>query len=102
MDFIDRRRTRRVQPDRTPWLAVALLRPGQEVVLLDLSAGGARLESRARMNPGTRTELQLCGAERRNLRGHIGRCRVSRLDPVRYEGAFVFEERLDWSFALAG
>jgi len=72
------------------------------VVLLDLSAGGALLESRARMNPGTRTELQLSGAERRYLRGHIRRCRVSGLDPVRYEGAIVFDERLDWPYALAG
>ncbi len=102
IDPRDRRATVRVAAEKTPWRPLALLRPGQEVVLLDLSAGGALVESHARMKPGTRTELQLFGSQRRHVRGQIGRCRVSHLDPVRYEGAIVFDEHLDWYHALAG
>jgi len=98
----ERRCTARMRPHDTPWHRLALLRPGQEVVLLDLSAGGALVESRSRMNPGARTELRLFGAERCHVRGQIGRCRVSHLDPVRYEGAIVFDERLERYHALAG
>jgi hypothetical protein len=50
------------------------------------------------MMPGTRTELQLAGVPRQIIRGRIDRCRVAGLDPVRYEGAIVFEQALEWSF----
>jgi hypothetical protein len=65
------------------------------VRLLNVSPGGALLESAARMLPGARTELQLAGVQRQAIRGQIVRCRVTRLDPVIYEGAIVFEEALD-------
>ena len=92
----DRRQAPRVSPDRTPWPAAALLRPGQEVRVLNVSSGGALVESRSRMAPGMRTELQLSGALRRVVRGRIDRCRVAELDPVRYEGAIVFDQQLEW------
>ena len=92
----ERRKAPRVPPDCTPWPRDALLRPGQEVVLLNVSRGGALVESGNRMTPGVRTELQLLGAVRRIIRGRIERCHVSALDPLRYRGAIVFEERLDW------
>ena len=84
-------------PDRTPWRAAALLRPGQEVWVINVSCGGALIESGNRMNPGMRTELQLSGLPRRVVRGRIDRCRVTKLDPVRYEGAMVFDQVLEWS-----
>ena len=82
-------------PDCTPWAELALLRPGQDVRVINVSRGGALLESGTRMKPGARTELQLFGATRRSLRGRIDRCRVSGLDPLRYQGVVVFDERLD-------
>jgi hypothetical protein len=85
-----------VPPDCTPWRATALLRPGQEVRVLNVSCGGALIESRNRMNPGMRTELQLSGVVRQVVRGRIDRCRVTELDPVRYEGAMVFDQSLEW------
>jgi hypothetical protein len=97
----DRRHACRVPPEDTPWNGLALLRPGQEVRLLNVSRGGALVESGARMMPGARTELQLVGALRQTVRGRIDRCRVTALDPVRYEGAIVFEQALEWSFAAA-
>ena len=92
----DRRQASRVPPDCTPWPAAALLRPGQDVRVINVSCGGALIESGNRMNPGMRTELQLCGVMRRIVRGRIARCRVTRLDPVRYEGAIVFDQSLEW------
>jgi hypothetical protein len=80
----------------TPWQDVALLRPGQEVVLLNMSRGGALLESATRMMPGARTVLHLFGATRRVVRGRIDRCHVARLDPLRYVGAVVFDHDVEW------
>lgn len=90
----DRRIAERVAPERTPWRQLALLRPGQEVVLVNLSPGGALVESLTRMSPGTRTELQLFGASRCSVRGRVERCRVSGIQPLRYEGAIVFDSSL--------
>jgi hypothetical protein len=77
-----------------PWQAVALLRPGLEVIVLDVSRWGALLESDARMLPGSRAELQLFGELRRLVRGRIVRCFVASLSPLRYRGAVAFEEAL--------
>lgn len=85
----------RVRPAETSWRADALLRPGQEVLVIDLSCGGALLESSSRMSPGARAELQLIGDARRLVRGRIDRCHVSRLEPLCYRGAMVFEHPLE-------
>jgi hypothetical protein len=66
------------------------------VRLVNVSHGGVLVESQSRMLPGTRTELQLSGLRRLSVRGSIDRCRVVGLDPVRYEGAIVFEQALEW------
>lgn len=102
VDVSQRRDGGRVRPEETPWPALALLRPGQQVVLINVGVGGVLVQSHMRMNPGTRTELQLFGTPRQRVRGHIGRCRVAQLDPLRFEGAIVFDERLEWCRALAG
>jgi hypothetical protein len=92
---IERRGGARVTPDQTRWRRLALLRPGQEVAVVNLGPGGALLESANRMKPGARTELQLFGEVRWQVRGRIDRCRVLRLAPLCYEAAIVFEEPLD-------
>ena len=92
---LDRRRLTRIGPEATPWHAAALLRPGQEVLIINISHGGALLESHARMVPGARTELQLLGPKRLILRGRVVRCQVTALEPVRYRGAIAFDEWLD-------
>lgn len=63
--------------------------------MVNLSSGGALLESASRMKPGARAELQLFGAVRWQVRGRIERCRVLRLAPLSYEAAMVFDERLE-------
>jgi hypothetical protein len=91
----ERRRMRRLLPQETSWRPVAVLRPGVEVEVLDLSAGGARIVSPARLKPGARAELHLVGATRRIVFARVGRCRVLAIAPMRYEGALVFEEWFD-------
>jgi hypothetical protein len=77
-----------------PWPALALLRPGLDVFIINVSSGGALLDSQARLSPGARAELQLLGERRRLVRGTIDRCEVVCLAPLRYRGAMVFEEPL--------
>ena len=99
---VERRGDVRVSADQTRWRRLALLRPGQEVAVVNLGAGGALLESAQRMTPGTRTELQLFGEMRWQVRGRIDRCRVLRLAPLCYEAAIVFEEPLDLTGSPGG
>ncbi|MEO8678290.1 MAG: hypothetical protein ABI665_04540 [Vicinamibacterales bacterium] len=95
-EAIDRRRTHRLAPGGTPWRPDAVLRPGQPVVLVNISTHGALVESPTRLRPGARTELQLVGAAARcSVRGRLDRCHVARLEPLCYRGAMVFDERLE-------
>lgn len=92
----ERRGGPRVQPGHTGWGPEAVLRPGRVVRLLNISGRGVLVESHVRLRPGTRAELQLVGrSTRRSIRGRIERCQVATLEPLRYHGAIVFDERLD-------
>ena len=93
----ERRTAARVRPCETPWRGTAVLRPGLEVELIDLSPAGVLIASASRLKPGSRAELQLLGPARRLVRGWVSRCRITRLEPLRYEGAIVFDERIEWS-----
>lgn len=92
---VERRSESRIGPDRTPWQRLALVRPGQEVEVINVSSGGVLVESASGLKPGVRAELQLFGGVRWQVRGRIARCRVVRLTPLCYEAAIVFDERLD-------
>ena len=88
----ERRRTARgvrCRPD-------AVLRPGQPVVVLNINSRAALVESEARLRPGALTELQLARIDgRTSVRGRLDRCYVSALEPLRYRGLLVFEQRLE-------
>lgn len=91
----ERRLEQRVPADRLRWRANAVLRPGQPVVLLNLNSRAALMESDARLRPGAHTELHLLGrGERTTIRGHLDRCHVAALEPLRYRGVLIFERRL--------
>jgi hypothetical protein len=80
----------------------ARLRPGRDITLINLSTGGALVESGSRLLPGTRVDLQLLGSGiRRVVRGRVLRCHVCALrgDGVLYRGAVMFEEHLAWQRA---
>ena len=75
----------------------ALLRPGLSVVLVNINSRAALVESDARLRPGAQTELQLAMQGRRtNIKGRLDRCHVSALEPLRYRGLLVFEERFEF------
>lgn len=74
-----------------------MLRPGQPVRLLNINSRAALVESHARLRPGATTELQLAlGAGRASIRGRLDRCHVAALEPLRYRGLLVFEDRLQF------
>ena len=100
---IERRLDRRLSGGGPRFAAGAVLRPGQEVVLVNISSRAALVESGTRLRPGAHTELQLCGrAARTTVRGRVERCHVARLDPLRYHGVVVFDEIVDVGAAVQG
>src|SRR5262245_58870149 len=79
----------------------ARVRPGAEVIVVDLSSTGALLEGHGRLRPGGRCELTLALASGDvTVRGRVARCFVARLErsaPVRYRTAVAFETLIDLS-----
>lgn len=94
----DRRHAPRLGPEPSGWKPDALLRPGFPIRIVNMSSHGALVETATRLRPGRVAELQLCetaGDDSRVLvRGRIGRCRVTAIDPIRYEGAIEFDSPL--------
>jgi hypothetical protein len=95
------------QPERRAWARVSTvehvgmangrLRPGRTAQIIDVSPGGALVETDWRLLPGTRVELQLGDpVTLHRVKGRIVRCHVALLDRerVRYRGALAFEEQL--------
>jgi hypothetical protein len=96
IDPVERRRERRSSGGGARWRAHAVLRPGQPVILLNINSRAALVESAARLRPGARTEVQLAGAQSRaSVGGRLDRCYVAAIEPMRYRGVFVFDERVD-------
>ena len=71
-----------------------LLRPGHDVRVGEYSSNAMRVISATRLKPGLLTELHLLD-QRRILRGELDHCRVSQLEPLRYEAIFVFHQSID-------
>ncbi len=106
IDLIERRRERRTTGAGPHWQAHAILRPGQPVTLLNISSRAALVESAARLRPGAHTEMKLAGSHARasiglpagalaKVGGRLDRCYVAALEPIRYRGVLVFDERVD-------
>jgi hypothetical protein len=94
----NRRRTRRRRVGEHG-IVSARVRPGYDVLLINVSAGGALVESWHRLLPGAIVELHLETSERRTaVRGRVLRCAVSRLrsTSVCYRGAIGFDRHLPW------
>ena len=73
----------------------ARIRPGHNARVVDVSAGGALVETPCRLLPGTSVEIRLA-TERQHVtvRGEVVRCAVSRLRPLVYRGAIRFDRRM--------
>lgn len=103
LDVSERRGERRLAGGGPRFGAGAVLRPGQEVVLVNISSHAALIESGTRLRPGAHTELQLSGgAMRACVRGRIERCKVVRLEPLRYHGVVVFDDCVDVGAGIEG
>ena len=93
----ERRASPRISALSEEGLERARLLPGRTASVVDLSSGGALIETDWRLLPGTRVELQVGEpAVRFKVAGHVLRCHVWRLDRerIRYRGAVVFEQKV--------
>ena len=91
-----RRHSRIVGPDDAQ--GSLRLRGGETLKLLNMSAGGALVESTRRLLPGHRYALQWTSGETvQAVRGEVTRARVGRLhgdSGLAYEVALLFDERV--------
>jgi hypothetical protein len=91
---MERRAWPRVSTTERTEMAIGRISPGRTAQIVDVSAGGALIETDCRLLPGMRVELQLgeSGALSK-VKGRILRCHVALLDRerIRYRGALVFE-----------
>jgi hypothetical protein len=93
----ERRAFERVLALRIEGMERARLRPGRTAYILDLSSGGALIETDWRLLPGTRVEMQVGDpVPLFRVAGRILRCHVALVDRerIRYRGAMKFEKPL--------
>lgn len=98
-DTPERRDMRRLAAFDEHRIVSTRVRPGHRARLIDVSAGGALIETSHRLLPGTSVELQVeTGTARASVRGQVLRCTVVRLRPtwVCYRGAIAFDRHLPW------
>jgi len=96
IDVIERRLERRRSGGGGRWQTGAVLRPGQPITLINICSRAALVESAARLRPGAHTEMRLAGrGQGDSVKGRLDRCYVSALDPLRYRGVLLFDERVD-------
>ncbi|MQA30187.1 MAG: hypothetical protein GEU82_10155 [Luteitalea sp.] len=91
---LERRRTPRAVTVAEHGVVCVRVRPGFDASLLDISAGGAAIETACRLLPGTVVTLQLETRDRRHCaRGRVVRCTVVSVQASRvsYRGAVCFE-----------
>jgi hypothetical protein len=96
-DTVERRAWPRVTTVACSDMARGRLRPGWPAQIVDISAGGALIETEWRLLPGMRVELQVGEpVALYNVKARILRCHVALLDRerIRYRGALMFEEQL--------
>lgn len=92
----DRREDRRCSGAGPRWKREAVLRPGQPVIVVNISNHAALVESGARLRPGSQTEIQFSGSGiRLSMRGRLDRCMVAALNPIRFRGLLVFERPVE-------
>ena len=94
---LERRASPRVPAFNISGMERARLRPGRMAHIVDVSSGGALIETDWRLLPGMRVELQLGEpVPLFRVAGRILRCHVAILDRerIRYRGALMFEEQL--------
>lgn len=80
---------------------LARIRPGHQVRVVDVSAGGALLEAARPLRPGADVEVQFEREDRRvRLSATVVRCGVTAIDPERgptYRAAIAFAHTFEWA-----
>jgi hypothetical protein len=98
-DGRERRAFTRVDPVELVDPLVARVKYGEPVTLLDVSAGGALIETRAALRPDASLVLEVMGAGAQDLVpvvSRVIRCHVSSVNGgIRYRGACAFKRPLD-------
>ena len=100
---VDRRQTRRHRHVDEHGIVSTRVGPGYSAKLIDVSAGGALIDTSLRLLPGTTVELQVeTRFDRASVRGRVLRCAIVRLRPswVCYRGAIGFDRHLPWLLAV--
>lgn len=95
----ERRRTPRLSGEALPDGLMGRIRPGHQVKLIDLSSGGALIDSARRLLPGTHVDVHLeLGDDRHACRARVTRCGVSHLDAqiVVYRAGLAFDRDVEW------
>ena len=101
----DRRITPRHHGAETHGIVSARVRPGHRATLVDVSAGGALIETAYRLLPGTSVELHVETAQHRTcIRGRVLRCAVAEVCStlICYRGAIRFDGGLPWLMTGTG
>lgn len=96
---VERRRARRRHTTCDHGIVRVRVRPGWEVSLLDVSAGGALVETTYRLLPGSPIELHVATPERRaSVRGGVLRSAVVMVQATGmcYRSAIGFDRLLSW------
>ena len=95
----DRRQARRYLDVDEHGIVSTRVRPGHRAKIVDVSAGGALIETNHRLLPGTSVELQVeTSSHRTNVRGRVLRCAIVLVRPswLCYRGAIGFDRHLPW------
>jgi hypothetical protein len=104
--FAERRAHVRLRPVELPRPVLVRMKHGPLLTVVDLSAGGALVETSERLNPGTQLVLELLTPSAptattvasRVIRSHVTSVR----EGLRYRGACAFSNPLELSALLAG
>jgi hypothetical protein len=95
VNYAERRASPRLPPEAFPTLNGAFLSNGAIIQLIDISTGGALVESEERLKPDTKICLQICTTEGTfTLLGRILRSTISRLEggPC-YRSRIAFDDK---------
>lgn len=98
----ERRASARVLAITMEGMDRARLRPGRTAHIVDLSSGGALIETEWRLLPGSRVDMQVGDpVPIFRVAGRILRCHVALLEceRIRYRGALMFESQLPFGEA---
>ena len=95
----ERRRARRHRLREHHGIVAARVRPGVPITVIDVSSGGALVETAHRLLPGVAVEVHLTTKSSATVvRARVLRCAIVRLGPqgVCYRGALGFDRPVAW------